>query len=713
MKQANQSLSKLCALVVVCAGVWLGGVSIAFGDITTYFNDFETTVGPEWSSTLTDVTPLGGRKYLGQFNNTDVFLRLTNLPPHSSIRLSFDLYIINSWDGNGDGTGPGPDIWELAVSNGPVLLHTTFGSRVSAGTQAFPDNYPATHTNYTGASEIGTLGYTNMYPWPPVDSVYHLMFNITNEANSITLRFTGSGLQGYWGPGIWDESWGLDNVKVEAIGTTVNGGLVAYYRLNGNTKDASGNGNDGTANGGGFTADWLGRTNSAYHFDGNSEIDVPNSSSLKVGGRSITMAAWVYPTQFSGTGNRRTILRKMYAGGSAGGYLFALSNDGYPHIGFIGNTYYEARCATTLVPLSNWSHVAVTYDGVSARFYVNGILMESIAQTNGIAVDDTPLCIGCLSSVSALESFYGNLDEICLYDRALSGPEILQLASSGLDYGLVAHYRFNGNANDATLNGNNGAANGGSFTSDWLGRANSAYSFDGNCEIDVSNSPSLKVGGTAITMTAWVNPTQFSGSANRRTILRKMDQAGSTGGYLFALSNEGFPHLGFIGGTYYEAKCATTAVPISQWSHVAVTYDGISANFYVNGFLKESIPQTHSIAIDDAALCIGRLSPTFPTEEFYGKLDEIRIYGRTLSTLEVWQLYNYDSGTAVTLMKAVRPVFSYLLPGSDYQLQVSGDFNNWKNHGAPFTATNSTMLYPQYWDVDNWGGLFFRLIAVP
>ena len=39
--------------------------------------------------------------------------------------------------------------------------------------------------------------------------------------------------------------------------------------------------------------------------------------------------------------------------------------------------------------------------------------------------------------------------------------------------------------------------------------------------------------------------------------------------------------------------------------------------------------------------------------------------------------------------------------------------NSWTNHGSPFTATNSSMVYPQYWDVDNWGKLFFRLLSVP
>jgi hypothetical protein len=79
----------------------------------------------------------------------------------------------------------------------------------------------------------------------------------------------------------------------------------------------------------------------------------------------------------------------------------------------------------------------------------------------------------------------------------------------------------------------------------------------------------------------------------------------------------------------------------------------------------------------------------------------------------VQQLHLYESAPLVNLMKAVKPSFSNLSISTNYQLQVSGDLNTWTNQGAPFTATNSNMVYPQYWDVDNWNQLFFRLQVVP
>jgi len=77
-------------------------------------------------------------------------------------------------------------------------------------------------------------------------------------------------------------------------------------------------------------------------------------------------------------------------------------------------------------------------------------------------------------------------------------------------------------------------------------------------------------------------------------------------------------------------------------------------------------------------------------------------------------IYIYSPlGLQIGLMKAVKPSFTDLLLGTNYQLQVSAEMSRWTNQGAPFTATSPTMIYPQYWDVDNWNQLFFRLQVSP
>ncbi len=197
----------LLLLMAVALVAWHGKA----GAVTVYMNDFEGPVGAEWSNTSTDTTPVGSRRFLGQFNNETVGLTLTGLPSHTDVTISFDLFLINSWDGNA--TGYGPDIWGLDVTGGPTLLYTTF-SNLDEGnfSQSYPDTYPAAspYPAHTGASEVDTLGY-NFYG----NSVYNLSFTFPHTDGSIVFDFYGSGLQA-----IGDESWGLDNVKVE-VGPSV------------------------------------------------------------------------------------------------------------------------------------------------------------------------------------------------------------------------------------------------------------------------------------------------------------------------------------------------------------------------------------------------------------------------------------------------------------------------------------------------------------
>ena len=175
------------------------------GNTAAYFTDFEAAVGPEWSNRTTDTTPKGKRSFLGQFGNETVTLSLDDLRPHDTVTVSFDLFIIRSWDGNHPVHGR--DVWSLSARGVGTLLHTTF-SNWSKARQAYPKPYgtggsPA----QTGATERDTLGYAfrNVK-----DSVYRLSFTFRHSGHELTLHFSACGLEGP----VDLESWGLDNAKV-------------------------------------------------------------------------------------------------------------------------------------------------------------------------------------------------------------------------------------------------------------------------------------------------------------------------------------------------------------------------------------------------------------------------------------------------------------------------------------------------------------------
>jgi hypothetical protein len=74
------------------------------------------------------------------------------------------------------------------------------------------------------------------------------------------------------------------------------------------------------------------------------------------------------------------------------------------------------------VALNTWTHLAGTYDGAMQRLYVNAVQVATRVQTGGVSVSASPLRIGGNSIWG--EVFAGRIDEVRIYDRALSQEEI-------------------------------------------------------------------------------------------------------------------------------------------------------------------------------------------------------------------------------------------------------------------------------------------------
>jgi len=185
------------------------GLSSASAQMTVYEHDFDTPVGPEWSSNLRTTTPNLARIFLGRFAGENVRLNLDALPEHCSVTVSFDLLIIGSWEGS-TGYFSGPDTWDLDASvpgeccPSENLLHASFAN-CACRYQSYPDTYPDVyHPGLTGAEEVESLGYHR-------DSVYHMSFTFYHWRDSLQLSFAGNQQLQNW----TDESWGLDNLVVQ------------------------------------------------------------------------------------------------------------------------------------------------------------------------------------------------------------------------------------------------------------------------------------------------------------------------------------------------------------------------------------------------------------------------------------------------------------------------------------------------------------------
>jgi hypothetical protein len=200
-------------------------------------------------------------------------------------------------------------------------------------------------------------------------------------------------------------------------------GLVAAYAFDEGAgtaaADRSGNGNNGSlVNGAAWST--TAKFGAAASFDGsNDRIDVADSSSLDLTS-GMTLEAWVRPTANS---SYRTVLLKEVSGELTYSLYAADSDHGGRPSGWnrIANVSRFADGTATL-PLNTYSHIAVTYNGSSLVFYVNGVATRSTAMTGNMQTSTMPLRIG--GNTVWGEYFQGQIDEVRIYNRALSQSEI-------------------------------------------------------------------------------------------------------------------------------------------------------------------------------------------------------------------------------------------------------------------------------------------------
>lgn len=204
-------MSRLRVLVMAAFSLGALGVRTASADVV-YATNFSAPVGAEWSNTSRATS--NGETFLGSsangFGAGTVTLTLSGLAPHDSVTLDFDLYIIQSWDGNGP-NGGGADNYRLE-GDGSTVLFTNFANFDAGNTQAYPNQLPpngpgGAFAPKTGAFELDHLGFgTGDFG----DTTYRFSFTFAHTASSLVLAFTSLQNQA---PG--DEGWGLDNVTVQ------------------------------------------------------------------------------------------------------------------------------------------------------------------------------------------------------------------------------------------------------------------------------------------------------------------------------------------------------------------------------------------------------------------------------------------------------------------------------------------------------------------
>jgi hypothetical protein len=159
-------------------------------------------------------------------------------------------------------------------------------------------------------------------------------------------------------------------------------------------------------------------------------VDVPMSTVLDVD--TYTLAAWV---RYTGIQNDQTLGRWEVLE-KAGAYWMNVRTNGLVRVGgFYGgcaNPSWQYVDSTRALPVDRWKHVAATYDGTWLRIYVDGRAAGAKRVSGRTCVSGEPLAVGAKNNPTKglLEAFWdGRLDEVRIYDRALTSTEIGQLAA--------------------------------------------------------------------------------------------------------------------------------------------------------------------------------------------------------------------------------------------------------------------------------------------
>jgi hypothetical protein len=215
--------------------------------------------------------------------------------------------------------------------------------------------------------------------------------------------------------------------------------------------------------------------------------------------------------------------------------------------------------------------------------------------------------------------------------------------------GLLAYYPFNGNALDESGHGFNASINGPTLTTDRFGSPNKAYFFNGRGGMVATINPLFSV--SKFTLAAWFKSNGIVASGVPRIV--SITRPGECNGYYELLYANGYwvgspndyskklicyldnPTSGYDYNLYYSKSAPDTI----SWHLGVITFDSGNLKFYIDG-VNDTVIRNLPPLTQFASSAILQIGYCDAGGNFNGKLDDIRIYNRALSDVEIQNLYS-------------------------------------------------------------------------
>jgi hypothetical protein len=203
------------------------------------YDGFTSDVSADpWQAPVMVTAVEGGGSFLGPFGKQTVHLVVGSsgtfailppvtlptgpLPQHDTVRLTFDLLVLGSWDGHAATDGSTyqsmPDTWTWGVPDQEEGQSYSFAN-CAEDVQTWPEPYAAGATNATNAAKSGATSFDPIVTFEGTcgDATYHLTFTFAHAAASLDVLFLGNPNEYPNARNLSNESWGLDNVTLELL----------------------------------------------------------------------------------------------------------------------------------------------------------------------------------------------------------------------------------------------------------------------------------------------------------------------------------------------------------------------------------------------------------------------------------------------------------------------------------------------------------------
>jgi len=417
-------------------------------------------------------------------------------------------------------------------------------------------------------------------------------------------------------------------------------------------------------------------------FDGSSSYTTINSTSttpFDASSEDFSISAWINVSSFQ---NDACIISKWGSTSTNQSYFFGFgsSADNTKLIVYekYGSSTNVINSTSTTITTGSWFHVAYVRNSTQAIIYINGVA-ETFSNTNTInSGNSQPIIIGRQDGAAGT-SFNGKIDQIRLFNKALSSSEVTTLygetsASATKsttdifgDLSGRALYEFEGNANDTGL--------GQAFTGQ-------SADFNGSSQINVSSN-SIFDTTSNFTLSMWVN----RDSTSEKCLINKLGSTAS--GWFFTWN----PTYGYWFNNYNGSGNANTrqngpSDSVGEWTHLVLTWDAstYTPKLYINGVSPSSnitnvggggSTSSNNFEIGGGASYSGMA-------QYDGQMDDVKWFSSVISDSDIEKL-------SLNLNTTATPVGHWKLDGN-----ANDSLGNYNGTWSGTAAYSNAAEVPKY-----------------